>query len=296
MKNFIKSKPVRISMILILIAIILSGIYITKSLHGILQQSTVSRKIGNEYRISDKNIAEFNPIIQNKENELSSKMFRPNADKVVCHAEISINIDKENFMSVFDKINSSAKSFNGYVKDANYSESENGTNGYIVVLVPSEKLNKFIQYLRTIGKTESFRLSSEDKSAEYFDLEGRLKILKSQRNLLISWLDKAKSVNDLLNIRKNLENIEEEIEETEGKIKYINFHTKYSDVYIILNKNSLPGTSPLLIRLLKESANRIMFSLFYSLMWLLIILMWLIPYGLVAYLAYAIFRKKKKTG
>ncbi len=295
MKNFIKLKPVKISAALILAAIIFSGVYATKNIRKIPLQGTAFPKIGNEYRVGTKNITKFNPIIQNKGSAPASEGLQPFTEKVIRRAQISIKIEKESFMSVFDKINSSAKLFGGYVKDANYSENKNGTTGYATVLVPSEKLNEFIQYLKTIGKTESFRLNSEDKSAEYFDLEGRLKILKSQRDLLISWLNKSKSVNDMLNIRRNLESVEEEIEQIEGRIKYIDFHTKYSEVYIMLNKSSLPGITSPAVRLLKESANRILFALFYSLMWLFIILMWLMPYGLIAYLAYAIFRKKKKN-
>ncbi len=295
MKNFMKSKFGKISAILVLVAIIFSGIYATKNIRKVSFQGASSRKIGSGYQISDKNAVKFNPVVQDKGNELSNETFEPNAEKVIRRAEISIKIEKESFMSVFDKINSSAKLFAGYIKDANYSENKNGTTGYITVLVPSDKLNEFVQYLKTIGKTESFRLSSEDKSGEYFDLEGRLKILKSQRDLLISWLSKAKSVNDMLNIRRNLEDVEEEIEQIEGRIKYIDFHTKYSEVYIILNKNSSPGANSPIIRLLKESANRILNSLLYSLVWLIIILMWIIPYGLIAYLVYVIFRKKIKN-
>ncbi len=163
------------------------------------------------------------------------------------------------------------------------------------MLVPSEKLNEFVTFLKTIGKTESFRLSSEDKSTEYFDLEGRLKILKSQRDLLLSWLNKTKTIDDMLSIRHELENIEEEIEEIGSRLKYIEFHTKYSDVRIVLNKDSLSGKEPYVISFFKDYANKILLSLFYSFMWLLIILMWVIPYGAIAYIAYLIFRKKMKN-
>ncbi len=127
MKNFVKHKAIGISAVLILIAIVFSGIYATKNICKISLKGTAVRSHGSDYGVEGKNIAEFNPAIKINESKLSNEKYAYDTEKVIRHSEISIKIvEKDDIMTIFNEINSSVKSFNGYVKDADYSENKNG--------------------------------------------------------------------------------------------------------------------------------------------------------------------------
>ncbi len=288
MKNFLKSKPGKILLPLLVVGLIFSGIYASRNAGKFLPKNSAIQESDAGYRMIDKTKS-LNPI---SKTSISNNALDTQDSKILHHAKVSINIEKESFMSVFNEINASAKSMGGYIKDANYTENRSTTVGYVTVLIPTEELDNFIQYIKSIGKTESFQLATEDRSSEYFDLQGRLKILESQRSLLISWLNKAKTVNEMLNIRRELEKVEEEIEKTEGKIKYLDFHTKYSDVFIQLKKATPnPNNSPIL-NFLKNSFEKAINGLLYSFVWIVILLIWFVPYGIVIYIIYLVVKRK----
>ena len=212
--------------------------------------------------------------------------------KIIKRANASITVKQNEFLKAFNGIQSLSKTYEGYVKNSSYHTFKNEVNGTIDVMVPTNKLDDFLNELNKFGKVNSINVSSDDVSGEYVDLSSRLNVLSSQRDLLLSWLNKTKNIGEMLQIRSQLEQVETQIETIKGRMKYIDFHSSYAEVYIDINRNENP---PSLIgsyfnNLLRRAGSGVA----YSFGFLLILIAWLIPYLLIVFIVYLVWKKRRK--
>jgi len=122
-------------------------------------------------------------------------------------------------------INESIKKVNGYIsRDEEYNYDERiGRN--IVIRVPENKFDNLIDAIsNNVDKFETKQINSSDVTEEYIDTEIRIKIKKETELRYVNLLDKAKTVNEILSIEKQLGSIREEIESMEGKFNYMKNH------------------------------------------------------------------------
>jgi hypothetical protein len=213
--------------------------------------------------------------------------------KIIKRANVSINVSQEKFLDTFNEIQVFAKTSGGYVKSSSYSSYKDKMSGVIDLMVPSDKLEDFLNSVKKFGRIESMNISSEDVSGEYVDLNSRLNVLKSQEDLLLSWLSRAKNISEMLQIRTQLEQVQTQIETIKGRMKYINFHTSYSEVYINLNHES--NSPSMLGSYFNGLMKRAGMGIVYSFGFLLILLAWLIPYLIIVFIVYLIWKKRKES-
>lgn len=217
--------------------------------------------------------------------------------KILKNGSISLIVDKGKFFEVWNRISFEATSLSGYVSGSNYSRQDNDYYyGTISVIIPAKDFDNFTATLTKLGKVVSLNVLTKDVSGEYVDLSSRLKVLEEQRNLLLGWLTEAKTVQDMIALRNEIQSVETEIETTKGRMNYIEFHTEYSEVTIGLSEKETqflkPGPFTPIVEGLKVLYNALIKSLF----GLLFIVVILLPWGIVAYLVYREIRRRKARG
>ncbi len=211
--------------------------------------------------------------------------------KIIKKANVSLTVEQSMFLKTFNELQSLSKTFGGYVKNSSYNEYKTKMNGSMDLMIPSDKLSDFLNSMNKFGKVSRMNVSSEDVSGQYVDLSSRLNVLTSQRDLLLSWLNKAKNIGEMIQIRSQLEQVETQIETTKGRMKYINFHSSYSEVYIDINQNE---NSPSILKTyLSNLMKRAGTGVIYSFGFLLILLAWLIPYLIIVFIIYLAWKRRK---
>ena len=216
--------------------------------------------------------------------------------KIVKNGAVELVVEKGKFMEIWNKITFTAKSFSGFVSNSNFYKQNNRYFGNIVVLVPSKKFDDFINKISEFGEVENISVNSKDLSGEYVDLSSRLKVLESQRDLLLSWLSDAKDIKDMLSLRSELDKIETEIEKIKGRMNYISFHTDFSQIEIsIREKGEKPAETPPIIRRILDALNRALNGFVASIFVIIIVLAWLTPWLILIYIIYLIYRRRKQV-
>lgn len=110
-----------------------------------------------------------------------------------------------------------------------------------VIRVPSEKLKDFIEEMKKIGTIVRKEINGIDITDAYNDIKLKLESLQKLREKYLALLDKAKDVQDLLAIEKELERINLEIESLEGRKLEAEKKVEYATVYIDFRKKVNPG-------------------------------------------------------
>lgn len=136
----------------------------------------------------------------------------------------SIKIEAENVLVSKKKIIQHVKKIKGYVQ-AMY-------NNRLVVRIPAQQLDAFLQKIGKYGRVVSKNLTSTDVTEEYFDLKLRLKNAKKMRKRLLKLLKKTQNVTEAVTIERELQRITEQIELFEGRLKYMKEMSSFSKVTI----------------------------------------------------------------
>jgi hypothetical protein len=112
---------------------------------------------------------------------------------------------------------------------------------HVTARVPEENLDFFLQNVRLLGKVKSENKTGRDISDRYRDDLIRLESMRNARNRYNELLEKAVTVSEMLEIEKELERINAEIEVLEGRKHYAELSVRYSAVTVMLEERSSPG-------------------------------------------------------
>ncbi|BAL80593.1 DUF4349 domain-containing protein [Caldisericum exile] len=214
--------------------------------------------------------------------------------KIIKNATIDIYVDKGKFLETYNTIASLVSPIGGSVINSYYSKDNDIYSGFIEILIPKDKFDFTINKLGELGNILNLKISSTDVTQEYVDLNSRLKVLDAQKELLTSWLKQAKTIDDLLRIRSEIENVESEIEQIKGRLNYIALNTDFSKIDIYLKEGTAPKTiTTSIFDKIKDYLKVPLNAFLYSVIGLLVIIAFLIPWVLLGFGIYYLFKKIK---
>jgi len=118
-----------------------------------------------------------------------------------------------------------AQEMGGYVVSANlYQNIVNGVKvpeAQVMIRVPVKRLNEALEKIKAdTVDVPSQNQNSQDVTAEYVDLQSRLKNLEAAEAQLLKIMEKAEKTEDVLAVFNQLTSIREQIEVIKGQIKY----------------------------------------------------------------------------
>jgi len=128
-----------------------------------------------------------------------------------------------------------AARFGGTVLNSQVSQLDPRKEGRVyadlVLLVPSEEFENALTELRGLGKkVTDDSVAGQDVTEEFVDLESRERNLLAAERSLLELFDRAQSVDDTLYIQRELTALHGEIELVQGRIKYLEQRSAFSQI------------------------------------------------------------------
>ena len=124
-----------------------------------------------------------------------------------------------------------------------YDEYRYASNGYVagkssnmVIRVPSSKYNDFVEENGSLGNVTSKQSSIENITQEYYDTTAQVEGLKIQLNRLQEMLKQAYEVEDMIEINKEITEVQNQINKLTTHIRTMDMDTTYSYVNIALKE------------------------------------------------------------
>ena len=129
----------------------------------------------------------------------------------------------------------------GTVLSSQVYRSDDSVTADLVLSVPSEEFERVLDELRSLGeKVTTDSISGQDVTEEYVDLKSRERNLRATEESLLRLYDRAENVEEALSIQRELTTVRGEIELVQGRIKYLDQRSTYSQITL----NIQPVTSP----------------------------------------------------
>lgn len=135
------------------------------------------------------------------------------------------------------------KSKNGYISNENQYSSKNRVEISVTIRTPTKHFDSMVEEISALtGKVDSKNVVVKDVTEEYMDIETRIRNDKAVEQKYIKLLKRAKNVNEILAIEKNIGQIRSKIERQEGRIRYLSNQIALSTLHVSFYKTTvIPG-------------------------------------------------------
>lgn len=156
-----------------------------------------------------------------------------NLKKIIKSGDMTIEVG--DIKTAQEKIQNFVKNNKAYIQNERFSNAETQTTLSMEIRIPNQNFDNLINsFSDEIGSISEKNIRVQDVTEEYTDVSIRLKnklaYLEKYRDLL----KRSASTKDLLEIQEKIRGLEEEIESSEGRLRYIDDQVNYSTLDLTL--------------------------------------------------------------
>lgn len=171
------------------------------------------------------------------EEKPSSSIDRSEVIEQKIIKEAWVDIQVKDYEDALKHVKFIISSYNGYISKENEYKTDYALTNQLEIRVPNESFDTLVEEITGIADiVERKNIEAKDVTEEYVDILARLKTKKEVEKRYLELLKQARSVNDVLNVERELQNIREEIESAEGRLKYLSNKISYSTLYLEVSK------------------------------------------------------------
>lgn len=154
--------------------------------------------------------------------------------KIIKNGNVGIvvkNVD-ESTKSIEEK----AKQLGGYLSSTNISTSgNNAKSGYVSARIPVDRVNDFLAYLRSSSvKVTNENINSDDVTSEFIDLQAKISNSEATAAQYRELLKRAVKVDEVLEVQRELNSIQTQIDSYKGQLKYLEGNAALSNITVNL--------------------------------------------------------------
>lgn len=124
-----------------------------------------------------------------------------------------------------------AESSGGFIADSNISQEE-PPYGTFTLRVPAVRFSEVLDRVGALGKVTGRRVSGQDVTEEFVDLRARIRNLEHHERQLLTFMEKAVKVADLLAIEQELTRVRGEIEQQTGRLRFLGNRVEMATVEV----------------------------------------------------------------
>lgn len=140
----------------------------------------------------------------------------------------------ESFNDSLAKVKKIVKDSKGQISTTESRKDDEGlTSGLVEVKVPADRYDEALGKISALGQVRYMEEKSEDVTKEFVDLNARLDNAKKLENRILQILEtQTGTIQDVMNVEKELAAVREKIEEMEGRKRYLENKIQYSTITV----------------------------------------------------------------
>jgi large-conductance mechanosensitive channel len=146
-----------------------------------------------------------------------------------------LEVEENGFDRAFNRVVDAAARLGGTVLSSDATSDDEGlTSGSVTVRVPADDYDALLTAVADIGTVRERSIRSEDVSAEFVDLEARLRHNEAQERFYLSLLGRAEDVEDAIAVQQRVDDIQQTIEQIKGRLSFLEERTSFSRLTVEL--------------------------------------------------------------
>jgi len=191
----------------------------------------------------------------------------------------------------------------GWIVSSSVTEIEEIPSGSVTVRVPAKIFDEAIAYFKGLAEKVSYEgTQGRDVTEEYTDLQSRLRNLEATESQLLKIMERSGTIPDVLAAQRELTTVRGQIEQTKGRIQYLERSAEMATVSInlALSEELLPippAEKWRPVYVIKRAWSSLLGSLrtiSYFLIWIGIYAIIWVPLGIIVWQVREFCKRRKK--
>lgn len=171
-----------------------------------------------------------------RDRMLSGDLALSTERKVIQTAHLVLIIEKLD--AAVDSLQKTVQECRGFVQNSNMFRHDSGRGAHYTLRIPAAQLNNVLAQLEKLGDVQNKGTTGQDITEEYVDTDARCRNLVRQEERLLSILEQAGTVEDILQVENQLERVRGEIEALTGRLRYLDNQVELSTVEVELRERA----------------------------------------------------------
>lgn len=185
--------------------------------------------------INEKTVSENEPISSPQKKDAISK-------KIIKSGEMTIQVGE--IKKAQKQVDDILKKNKSYIQTERFNNNDTSENLDLIIRVPHQNFDVLINsFSDGLGSILSKNISSDDVTEEYTDVSIKLTNKKIYLEKYRDMLKSASSTKDMLEIQENIRGLEDEIDVSEGRLRFIDDRVNYSTLNLSLYKEKVRSSA-----------------------------------------------------
>lgn len=155
---------------------------------------------------------------------------------VIRTARLAVEVDR--YDAGVRRLLDIAEGAGGFIADSSYGEVDGRPQGEFTLRVPAGRFAAALKDAEAIGTVRQRQISAQDVTEEFVDLEARRRNLERHEHQLLSFMDRATKVADLLAIEQELSRVRGQIEQIAGRLRYLSHNVEMASITVSLSERA----------------------------------------------------------
>ncbi len=165
----------------------------------------------------------------------------PAADRKIIRTG-QITLEVSDIAKSMENVATVATDLGGYVVSSNRYGNDDKSSGRVSIRIPANRFSEaFIKLRNLANKVPNESTNSQDVTEEYTDLKTRQRNLEATEAQFLSLLEKAKTVDEILKVQKEISTVRGQIDQIKGRIQYLDRTTDMSLIEVTLQQTATVG-------------------------------------------------------
>lgn len=164
--------------------------------------------------------------------EQTQSAVNPDWDRKIVKTA-SLNVEVKSFRDYTARLHAKVRAAGGYIAQEEQSESPYKIENVVTIKVPVDRFDETVMELSSDSdKLVNKKISSEDVTMQLIDTKSRLETKKQVRERYLEMLKQTHSKEDVIEMQREVDNIQGEIEGAAGRIAYLGHAAAYSTINV----------------------------------------------------------------
>ncbi|WP_051207929.1 DUF4349 domain-containing protein [Butyrivibrio sp. AE3006] len=176
----------------------------------------------------------------NNATEITEENAESNKSNRKLITNINIDVETQEFDSLVKFIKEKTEQLGGYIESEsinnNSYNSRSERYGSLTLRIPEAKLDSFMTSVDEKSHIKNQNRNVKDVTLTYADLEGHKKALLKEQDQLLTLMEKAESIEDIITIQDKLTDVQYQLESMESQLRTFDNQVSYSTVVMNIDE------------------------------------------------------------
>jgi hypothetical protein len=162
--------------------------------------------------------------------------------KIVKTADIVLEVKDGTFQEAFSNAEGIADQHGGFIISSSTSGQE-ARSGELTIRVPSEQFEDALAALKSVGILRSEQVDGQDVTADFVDLQARLRHAQIQERFFLTLLREADSISESISVNRHLQEAHLVVERLKGQLRLLRDQTSLGTITIRVHEKGVAPES-----------------------------------------------------